>query len=200
MTFVVSGLPYLRWPLCRTFETFAVPVRMAAIASERFRISYRKRIREYDNMPIPDWIRSLLSRPSPEPVGKGTETIRDRAGRTELMNAVIDGDDARVRMLLDAGAEPDDVDKAGWCALHFAAQECSETMVRMLVNAGTNLELRENYGNTPLMRAVSNYRGGAEVISTLLEAGANPDAENNSGISPRASANTIANYDTAKFF
>ena len=116
------------------------------------------------------------------------------------MNAVIDGEDARVRRLLEEGAEPDEVDNAGWCALHFAAQECSETLVKMLVSAGANLELRENYGNTPLMRAVSNYRGGAEVISTLLEAGANPDAQNKSGISPRASANTIANYDAAKFF
>ncbi|MBT8417309.1 MAG: ankyrin repeat domain-containing protein [Silicimonas sp.] len=116
------------------------------------------------------------------------------------MNAVVDGDDARVRRLLDDGAEPDDVDKAGWCALHFAAQECSEKMVKMLVKAGANLELREKYGNTPLWRAVSNYRGGAEVISTLLEVGANPDAENKSGVSPREMANTIANYDTAKFF
>ena len=116
------------------------------------------------------------------------------------MNAVIDGEDARVRRLLEEGAEPDDVDKAGWCALHFAGQECSEPMVKMLITAGANLELREKYGNTPLMRAVSNYKGDAEVISTLLEAGANPDAQNKSGISPRALANTIANYDTAKFF
>ncbi len=116
------------------------------------------------------------------------------------MNAVVDGDDARVRRLLDHGANPDDVDKAGWCALHFAAQECSETMVRMLVDAKANLELREKYGNTPLWRAVSNYKGGAEVISTLLKAGANPDAENKSGNSPRSIANTIANYDAAKFF
>lgn len=151
-------------------------------------------------MPFPDWFKSLLPRPSPQPKGKVIEAIRDRAGRTELMNAVIDGDDARVRRLLDEGAEPDDVDKAGWCALHFAAQECSETMVKMLLNAGAKLELREKYGNTPLFRAVSNYRGGAEVVSILLAAGANPDAENKSGISPRAAANTIANHDTAKFF
>ncbi|MBT8418966.1 MAG: ankyrin repeat domain-containing protein, partial [Silicimonas sp.] len=83
-----------------------------------------------------------------------SEMNRDRAGRTELMNAVIDGDVARARQLLERGAQPDDVDKAGWCALHFAAQECSETMVKMLINAGANLELREKYGNTPLMRAV----------------------------------------------
>lgn len=126
--------------------------------------------------------------------------IRDRAGRTELMNAVIDGDDARVRRLLDEGTEPDDVDKAGWCALHFAAQDCSQKLVKMLVNAGSNLELRDRHGNTPLWRATSNYKGAAEVISTLLEAGANPDAENKNGISPRALANTIANYDSAKFF
>ncbi len=151
-------------------------------------------------MPFLDWLRSLLPRPNPRPKGKVTVAMRDRAGRTELMNSVIDGDEARVRRLLDEGAEPNEVDKANWCALHFAAQECSDTMVKMLVNAGANLELRDKYGNTPLWRAVSNYRGDTEVISTLLEAGANPDAENKSGISPRAAANIIANYDTAKFF
>jgi ankyrin repeat protein len=116
------------------------------------------------------------------------------------MNAVTDGDEARTRKLLDQGAEPDDIDKAGWCALHFAAQDCSQKLVEMLVNAGASLELRDRHGNTPLWRATMNYKGGAEVISTLLEAGANPDAENKSGISPRSLANTIANYDTEKFF
>ena len=173
---------------------------MAAIASERSLISWHKQIKDYDNMPFPDWFRSLLSRPNPQPRAKAAEANRDRAGRTELMNAVIDGYEARTHRLLDEGAKPDDVDRAGWCALHFAAQDCSQKLVKMLVDAGANLELRDKYGNTPLWRATSNYKGGAEVISTLLEAGANPDAENKSGISPRSAANTIANYDTAKFF
>ena len=151
-------------------------------------------------MPLLDWIGSQFSRLKHPFKGKVKVAKRDRAGRTELINAVIDGDDARVRRLLDRGAEPDDVDNAGWCALHFAAQECSETMVRLLLDAGASLELRESYGNTPLWRAVSNYRGGAEVISILLEAGANPDADNKNGISPRAASNTIVNYDSAKFF
>ena len=125
---------------------------------------------------------------------------RDRAGRTALMNAIIDGDDARASALLEQGADPDDADKAGWCTLHFAAQNCSEKSVELLVNAGANLELRDQHGNTPLWRATMSYKGSAEVISILLEAGADPDAANKSGISPRSLAKTIANYDAAKFF
>ncbi|MFD1341993.1 ankyrin repeat domain-containing protein [Litorisediminicola beolgyonensis] len=116
------------------------------------------------------------------------------------MNAVIDGDAARARKLLEDGADPDVVDKAGWSALHFAAKECSQDLVKMLVEAGANLELRDRHGNTPLWRATLNYKGGAEAISSLLEAGADPDAENRNGISPRAMADIVANYDKAKFF
>ncbi len=125
---------------------------------------------------------------------------RDRAGRTALMNAIIDGEHAQASSLLEQGANPDDTDKAGWCALHFAAQDCSAKSVKMLLNAGANLELRDRHGNTPLWRATMSYRGEAEVISLLLEAGSDPDAANKGGISPRSLANTIANYDTAKFF
>lgn len=116
------------------------------------------------------------------------------------MNATIDSDDAQVSSLLRQGADPDDIDNSGWCALHFAAQNCSKTLVEMLVDARANLELRDKHGNTPLWRAIMSYKGEAEVISALLEAGADPDAANKSGISPRALANTIANYDTAQFF
>lgn len=70
----------------------------------------------------------------------------------------------------------------------------------MLVDVGANLELRDGYGNTPLARATFSSRGDGEVITILLEAGANPDATNEHGNSPRSLAKMIANYDIAKLF
>ena len=125
---------------------------------------------------------------------------KDRAGRTQLVNAIIDGDDELATTLLGQGADPDEVDNSGWCALHFAALNCSKKSVEILIDSGANLDLRDQNGNTPLWRATMSYRGEDEVISTLLQAGANPDADNNNGISPRSLANTIANYDGDRFF
>lgn len=42
--------------------------------------------------------------------------------------------------------------------------------------------------------------GEAECISVLLAAGADPDSDNDYGVSPRSLAYTIANYDMPKFF
>ncbi len=116
------------------------------------------------------------------------------------MYAIADRDDALASRFLMQGADSDDVDKSGWCALHFAAQNCSKTAVGKLLKAGAKLEQRDQYGNTPLWCATMSYYGHEEVISTLLAAGADPDAENKGGISPRSLANTIANHDTVKFF
>lgn len=37
-------------------------------------------------------------------------------------------------------------------------------------------------------------------IEHLLKNGANPDIENNNGVSPKSLARTIANYDVRRFF
>jgi len=124
----------------------------------------------------------------------------DRAGRDELINAVIDRDADLVERLLSRGANPNSVDHAGWSPLHFAAQDNDAGMVRTLLRSGASLSLRDAYGNTPLSRAVFAYRGEAECISVLLEAGADPDEANDYSVSPRSLAHTVANYDTRKFF
>lgn len=37
-------------------------------------------------------------------------------------------------------------------------------------------------------------------LSNTFENGANPDIENNNGVSPKSLARTIANYDVRRFF
>src|SRR5438309_662637 len=96
----------------------------------------------------------------------------DRAGRDLLTNAVIDRDGNLVEQLLSNGANPNSVDHAGWSPLHFAAQNNDAGMVGTLLRHGASLSIRDANGNTALSRAVFNYRGEAECISLLLEAGA----------------------------
>ena len=65
----------------------------------------------------------------------------------------------------------------------------------MLLKAGAEIDACDGYGNTPLFRAVFNYREDGETIRALVAGGANPDRSNKSGISPRSLAKTIANYN-----
>lgn len=96
-------------------------------------------------------------------------------GRNALINAVIVGDGEKVVGCLKENTDPDHQDKNGWAALHFAAQNNDRDMTQMLIDAGARIDLLDRHGNTPLFRAVFAYRNGDECISTLLDAGANPD-------------------------
>jgi ankyrin repeat protein len=124
----------------------------------------------------------------------------DRTGRDHLANAVIDRDMVALKRLLAENCDPNHSDHAGWTPLHFAAQNNDEEAVRMLLKCGASTSVSDEYGNTPLWRAVFSYRGGSECISALLEAGADPDVTNNHGVSPRSLAHTIANNDARKVF
>jgi ankyrin repeat protein len=66
---------------------------------------------------------------------------------TPLFFASRSGNDAGVRILIDAGANVNAVDAGNFTALHHACWCGSETCVRMLVEAGANVN---EIGNTLL--------------------------------------------------
>lgn len=124
----------------------------------------------------------------------------DRAGRAPLHYAAGDGVVSEAIRLLRTGADPNAQDDDGRTPLHFACQENSTEIVRALVAAGAKVDVRDNYGNTPLFRAVYASSGDVAIIALLRAAGADPHAENASGVTPLALARTIANFDVAQFF
>jgi ankyrin repeat protein len=132
-------------------------------------------------------------------IGSDVE-VSDRDGRTPLMHAVISRSLDCVLRLIAAGADVNRKDKRGWTALHFAAQDNAASIVNELVKVRAEADAPDEHGNTPLFRAVFSYRGTEEAITSLLAAGANPDKLNLYGVSPRSLAETIASYDTRKFF
>lgn len=99
---------------------------------------------------------------------------------TPLGNAVISDDLDYIRLLLDAGADPDAIVPilSHQGPLHFAVTNGSAEAVRLLLEAGANPDLSDELGFTPLLYAVSGQEIGnpeiaIEIARLLLAAGAN---------------------------
>jgi uncharacterized protein len=123
----------------------------------------------------------------------------DRYGRSELHYAPQHQPEVEQAVLAERliaeGCEIDRQDSQGWTPLHFAAQEWSVPVASVLIAKGALVDLKDGHGNTPLWRAVFNSRGRGDLIALLLKAGADPDVANAHGVSPRALAETMANFD-----
>ena len=67
----------------------------------------------------------------------------------------------------------------GATALHIAARKGNIEIIKILVNNGADLNIKDNEGWTPLMRAASN--NNSEIVSELIAKGANANLKNNLG-------------------
>lgn len=117
-------------------------------------------------------------------LGADPRATHDR-GYTVFMSAAssMERSVEMMEALIAAGADPKSVSELGYSALHAAvdvngAEANAEPNVRAilgyLVKLGLDLELRNNRGETPLMRAV--HSGTETEVRVLLELGANPKA------------------------
>lgn len=102
----------------------------------------------------------------------------------ELMAAAQVGDLERVKRLLAEGADVNASDEAGWNALIKACYNPEQKrghadVVRVLIDAGADIEAPIGYGVRPLMLA-AGY-GETAVVEVLLRAGADVLAKNEGG-------------------
>jgi len=109
----------------------------------------------------------------------------------ELIHAALACDVCAVRSLLDEGLDPGTANAQGFTALHFAAQARCPAVISLLLHAGADVDPRDDWGNTPLSRAVFYARGENAAVAVLLAAGADPDARNAVGVSPRELAERL---------
>ena len=63
-------------------------------------------------------------------------------------------------------------DKLGYTPLHFACYEGNVEVVRLLLDAGPDLEIKDAFGRTPLSAVLTAPKNKAGVISLLRERGA----------------------------
>ena len=92
-----------------------------------------------------------------------------------------------VRLLLQAGADPNAPDDDGLSPLHWGAENSNPMVVTHLLDAGADLNARDNDGYTALHWAAAQS-GNGRVVKVLLDRGADPFAESNDGRTPLHSA------------
>lgn len=77
-------------------------------------------------------------------------------------------------------------DNQGLTALHFSVIGTHLAIAEFLLAAGAEVDARDNWGNTPLNRAVPLpvRPDAAALVATLIASGADPHAENDYGVTP----------------
>ena len=105
---------------------------------------------------------SMVACPAPDAAG---EPASASSGEDRL---------APVRLLLQAGADPNQGNDRGWTPLHQAGYRNDPPMVQLLLGAGARIDLEAHgAGGTPL--AVALFWGHREAADTLASAGVVPD-------------------------
>jgi ankyrin repeat protein len=125
----------------------------------------------------------------------------DQAGRTPLHYAALEGRVDDVQRMIADGADVGATDNSLMTPLHMACQQGQLDAAATLVDAGAPINALDVHGNGPLWRAVFAYKqGGPELVRLLLDAGADPDAHNHAGASPRDLAQRMLGPDAGALF
>jgi ankyrin repeat protein len=76
----------------------------------------------------------------------------------------------------------DDIDEAGWTALHCAACNGHVDCVKVCLKVGANVNARSGNGDSPLH--IASWHGKVDVVHVLLDANAIIDVTNDEGETP----------------
>ena len=101
---------------------------------------------------------------------------RGEGGWTALLSSSAQGYPKIIKVLLDAGANPDISNVLGITPLIYGARYGNMEVVKMLIDYGADINLRDTHGDTALMKATEF--GNIEVIDILIQAGADITIKN----------------------
>ena len=110
--------------------------------------------------------------------------------KVELIDTVQTGNLENVRLLVEQGADLDQVDSSGWSPLFWASYGGQLEIAQYLVEQGSTMDKATNYG------AASN--GHLEVVRYLLEQGADKEKANQLGWTPLHRAAYMGRLEVAK--
>jgi uncharacterized protein len=156
----------------------AIALALAVPAAAQFQsegYQFLEAVKESDG----DKATEMLSKP-------GTQIVNTRditSGDTGLHIAVARSDALWVRFLLQRGADPNLRNKKGATPLQLATALGFTDGVAALIKGGASIYIADQTGETPLITAV--HARNLALVRLLLEKGADPDRNDNSGRSAR---------------
>lgn len=115
-----------------------------------------------------------------------------------LVSVTLPPDPNVIQHLICIGVDVNARDRSRWTPLHFAVRGRNASIVRMLLQAGAEVDPLNDEGVTPLHQCLLEIPWNLEAAELLLAAGANPDRDRDSG-SVRNFANVVANPDRNAF-
>ena len=104
---------------------------------------------------------------------------RRGAGRSEVADAVMKGDKAALRALLQQKADVNAPQVDGATALHWAVYRDDVEAADLLIRAGANVDAANRDEVTPL--AMASLYGNAPMIDRLLKGGGDPKRRGRNG-------------------
>ena len=119
----------------------------------------------------------------------------DEDGNTALHWAARNGDARLVQELLDRGAPANAANHVGATALLYAVGKVDS--VKILLDRGAQVNRASKFGTTPLITA-ARYPGSSAVVRLLLERGAYPHANKESGFDALRAAGEAGDSETYK--
>ena len=115
---------------------------------------------------------------------------------SQLIEAVRDQDQRQVRMLLNQHVDVNAKSGDGSTALLWAAHWNTLETAGLLIRAGADANLANDFRMTPLSQACTN--GSGAMVALLLEAGANPNARVATGVPPLMTCARSGNADSVR--
>ncbi|KAL3929181.1 MAG: hypothetical protein SGPRY_002066 [Prymnesium sp.] len=125
----------------------------------------------------------MRTRPAPAE-GEEAETLARM--QTELFEAISQDDESEVELLLEARAEINGVDWAGWTPLLRAAEQGHTALLKALVGRGADMLYTNDSGVDALFLAAGSGQLGA--VEALVEAGAPIDPPSGTSQTPLLAA------------
>ena len=127
----------------------------------------------------------------------------DRLGNAPLHTACESSAEA-VEILLNCNEKIDinKKNKNGFAPIHFAVLDINTEALKILIDRGANINIKEDNGNTPLWLAVmhNDENDQTGIIKLLLDNGADPQIKNNHGNSLYKALAMPKNKDIVKLF
>ena len=116
-----------------------------------------------------EWARDGKNPDIIEALAASSPGASELSGLDALLQAIDDGDHAAMRMILESGQDPNEIDEQGNAPIHRAALRRDDEAMRLLLRAGADPDQRDADGRHPAELAIGFDAGFDELLGASYE-------------------------------